>query len=80
MISTFILKIVLGGYVMDHTKISGNPCLNSYTEQEFQKYFAVDDEELKNCEKCPYIGFEFGILTCHYFSKKGCEANVNRQG
>ena len=43
-------------------------CPNNYTEETFFESFGKDDEEVKKCNKCPYMNYEDGTLTCEKFS------------
>ena len=45
-------------------------CLNNYSKSELYELFGTNEDELKNCMKCPNsTTVDNGIITCKYFNK-----------
>lgn len=40
-------------------------CMNNYTKEDYDKYFAESDDSLRTCGNCPYFNYTSdGIATC----------------
>lgn len=39
-------------------------CLNNFSKSDIQKYFAESEDSIKKCNKCQYMTYEDGIMTC----------------
>lgn len=55
---------------MDHTNIQDKPCLNRYSEEEYERRFGWNNAELKKCNECPYMTVDDGLIVCKLFSRK----------
>ena len=43
-------------------------CKNNYNEETFLESFGVNDTDVKNCNNCPYMEFDCGMMCCKKFS------------
>lgn len=39
-------------------------CLNNFTEEEIEECFCESESIIKVCNRCPYMNYEDGIMTC----------------